>query len=286
MTNIKKSHVTSYQVTHVLLEIIKYIILIAGAIIMLLPFLWMVSTSLKDSGATMVMPPQFIVKHPNFSNYQEVLKEYPMLTFLKNSLIVAGLTTFFQILNGALAGFAFGRMKFRFKNVLFIIVLATMMIPAQVTMIPQFILMKYFGWLNSYLGLIVPNIFGAFSIFLMKQAFENLPSALEEAASVDGANVWTIFWKIDLPQTKATLATLIIFDFMQSWNNYLWPLIITNSDERATLPLGLALMQGQYNTSWNLVMAGVVISVVPILLVYIIAQKQFIQGMTMSSAIK
>lgn len=234
----------------------------------------------------MVMPPQFFVKHPNFGNYQEVLKEYPMATFLKNSIIVAVLTTFFQILNGALAGFAFGRMKFRFKNVLFIIVLATMMIPAQVTMIPQFILMKYLGWLNSYLGLIVPNIFGAFSIFLMKQAFENLPNALEEAASVDGANIWTIFWKIDLPQTKATLATLIIFDFMQSWNNYLWPLIITNSDAKATLPLGLALMQGQYNTSWNLVMAGVVISVVPILLVYIIAQKQFIQGMTMSSAIK
>lgn len=286
MTSINQHHVTKYQVVHILLEIIKYIILIAGAVIMLLPFLWMVSTSLKDSGATMVMPPQFFVKHPNFGNYQEVLKEYPMATFLKNSIIVAVLTTFFQILNGALAGFAFGRMKFRFKNVLFIIVLATMMIPAQVTMIPQFILMKYLGWLNSYLGLIVPNVFGAFSIFLMKQAFENLPNALEEAASVDGANIWTIFWKIDLPQTKATLATLIIFDFMQSWNNYLWPLIITNSDAKATLPLGLALMQGQYNTSWNLVMAGVVISVVPILLVYIIAQKQFIQGMTMSSAIK
>lgn len=286
MTSINQHHVTKYRVVHILLEIIKYIILIAGAVIMLLPFLWMVSTSLKDSGATMVMPPQFFVKHPNFGNYQEVLKEYPMATFLKNSIIVAVLTTFFQILNGALAGFAFGRMKFRFKNVLFIIVLATMMIPAQVTMIPQFILMKYLGWLNSYLGLIVPNVFGAFSIFLMKQAFENLPNALEEAASVDGANIWTIFWKIDLPQTKATLATLIIFDFMQSWNNYLWPLIITNSDAKATLPLGLALMQGQYNTSWNLVMAGVVISVVPILLVYIIAQKQFIQGMTMSSAIK
>jgi multiple sugar transport system permease protein len=120
----------------------------------------------------------------------------------------------------------------------------------------------------------------------MKQAFENLPDALEEAAAIDGANLWTIFWKVDLPQTKATIATLTIFNFMQSWNNYLWPLIVTNSDSKATLPLGLALMQGQYSTNWNLVMAGVVISVVPILMVYLIAQRQFIQGMTMSSAVK
>lgn len=276
----------AYPVSVIVWRIIKYIILIAGAVIMLLPFLWMLSTSLKNEGATMVMPPEFIVKHPIIDNFKSVITDYPMLTFLKNSLIVAVFTTVFQILNGALAGFAFGRMHFKGKNVLFLLILSTMMIPSQVTMIPQFVLLKYLGWLNSYLGLIVPNIFGAFSIFLMKQAFENLPDALEEAAAIDGANLWTIFWKVDLPQTKATIATLTIFNFMQSWNNYLWPLIVTNSNDKATLPLGLALMQGQYSTNWNLVMAGVVISVVPILMVYLIAQKQFIQGMTMSSAVK
>lgn len=282
-TSSQRSH---YRVYRIIGQVLKYGILVAGAIVMLLPFLWMLSTSLKDSGATMVMPPQFFVKHPNIDNYLSVINDYPMLTFLKNSIIVAVFTTTFQILNGAFAGFAFGRLKFKGKNVLFLLILATMMIPSQVTMIPQFVLMKYLGWLNSYLGLIVPNVFGAFSIFLIKQAFENLPDALEEAATMDGANVWTVFWKVDLPQTKATIATLTIFNFMQSWNNYLWPLIVTNSDSKATLPLGLALMQGQYSTNWNLVMAGVVISVVPILMVYLIAQKQFIQGMTMSSAVK
>lgn len=281
-----ESNERNVQLLHILKQIFKYIILVAGAVIMLLPFLWMLSTSLKTDGATMVMPPEFIVKNPIVDNYKSVITDYPMLTFLKNSIIVAVFTTFFQILNGALAGFAFGRMRFKGRNVLFLIVLSTMMIPSQVTMIPQFVLLKYMGWLNSYLGLIVPNVFGAFSIFLMKQAFENLPTALEEAAAIDGANLWTIFWKVDLPQTKATIATLTIFNFMQSWNNYLWPLIVTNSDSKATLPLGLALMQGQYSTNWNLVMAGVVISVIPILMVYLIAQKQFIQGMTMSSAVK
>lgn len=274
------------QLLNIIKQIIKYIILILGAVIMLMPFLWMLSTSLKNQSATMVMPPEFIVKHPIIANYKSVITDYPMLKFLKNSIIVAVFTTVFQIINGSLAGFAFGRMKFKGKNLLFIIILSTMMIPSQVTMIPQFVLLKYMGWLNSYLGLIVPNVFGAFSIFLMKQAFENLPDALEESAAIDGANLWTIFWTIDLPQTKATIATLTIFNFMQSWNNYLWPLIVTNSDDKATLPLGLALMQGQYTTNWNLVMAGVVISVVPILMVYLIAQKQFIQGMTMSSAVK
>ncbi|MCI1985727.1 MAG: carbohydrate ABC transporter permease [Lactobacillus sp.] len=283
MTETKTDH---YRGLLILGKIIKYVILVVGAIIMLLPFLWMLSTSLKNEGATMVMPPQFIVKNPIIDNFKAVITDYPMLTFLKNSVIVAVFTTVFQILNGALAGFAFGRMHFKGRNILFLIVLSTMMIPSQVTMIPQFVLLKYLGWLNSYLGLVVPNVFGAFSIFLMKQAFENLPDALEEAAAIDGANLWTIFWKVDLPQTKATIATLTIFNFMQSWNNYLWPLIVTNSDSKATLPLGLALMQGQYSTNWNLVMAGVVISVVPILMVYLIAQRQFIQGMTMSSAVK
>lgn len=274
------------QLLNIIKQIIKYVILIIGAVIMLMPFLWMLSTSLKNQSATMVMPPEFIVKHPIIANYRSVITDYPMLKFLKNSIIVAVFTTVFQIVNGSLAGFAFGRMKFKGKNLLFIIILSTMMIPSQVTMIPQFVLLKYMGWLNSYLGLIVPNVFGAFSIFLMKQAFENLPDALEESAAIDGANLWTIFWKIDLPQTKATIATLTIFNFMQSWNNYLWPLIVTNSNDKATLPLGLALMQGQYTTNWNLVMAGVVISVIPILMVYLVAQKQFIQGMTMSSAVK
>jgi multiple sugar transport system permease protein len=263
-------------------KIVKYLIVIFGVIIMIIPFLWIISTSLKEGGATMVFPPKFIPNPFTFNSYKKVFSDFPMLTFLFNSIIVAALTTFGTMIIASMAGYAFGRMHFKFRNTLFLLYLATMMIPSQVTMIPQFILLKNLGWLNTYQGLIVPNIFGVFAVFLMRQSFLALPKELEEAAFVDGANHWIVFSKIMFPLMKPTLATLGIFTFMQSWNNYLWPLIITSSQKMATLPLGLSMMQGQYTTDWNLVMAGVAISIIPILAVYIFAQKYFIQGMTMS----
>lgn len=263
-------------------QIMKYLILISGIVIMILPFLWMISTSLKSGGATMVFPPKFLPHPLTFNNYKDVFNEFPMLTFLLNSLIVAVLTTVGTIFIATMAAYAFARMHFKGKNKIFLLYLATMMIPAQVTMIPQFILLKDLGWIDSYQGLIVPNVFGVFAVFLMRQAFLGLPKELEEAAFMDGANHLTVCFKVLLPLVKPTIATLGIFTFMQSWNNYLWPLIITSSKNMATLPLGLAMLQGQYATNWNLVMAGVVVSVIPILAVYIFAQKYFIQGMTMA----
>jgi multiple sugar transport system permease protein len=259
-----------------------YILLVGGIIIMILPFIWMLSTSLKRAGATMVFPPKFIPNPLDFSNYVNIFKEFPMLVFLRNSVAVAILTTVGTLLVATMAGYAFGRMEFRGRDKLFLVYLATMMIPSQVTMIPQFILLKNMGWLDSYQGLILPNIFGVFAVFLMRQAFMGLPKELDESASLDGANHLRICFEILMPLIKPTLAILTIFTFMSSWNNYLWPLIITSDKNMATLPLGLAMLQGQYATNWNLVMAGVIISIVPILVVYLIAQKSFIQGMTMS----
>ncbi|MDR2538345.1 MAG: carbohydrate ABC transporter permease [Bifidobacteriaceae bacterium] len=261
---------------------IKYLLISAGAIIMILPFVWMISTSFKSGGATMVFPPQFIPDPFVSDNYVTVFERFPMLTYLRNSIIVAIFTTLGTILISTLSGYAFARMQFRFRDQIFLAYLATMMIPAQVIMIPQFILLKNFGWIDTYQGLIVPGIFAVFGTFLMRQAFLGIPKELEEAAFMDGANHLTVCFRVILPLLKPSLATLTIFTFMQSWNNYLWPLIVSSSREMATLPLGLALLQGQRDTDWNLVMAGVVISVIPILAVYLFAQRSFIQGMTMS----
>lgn len=263
-------------------NVLKYIIIILGCFIMVLPFIWMISTSLKDSGATMVFPPEFIPEDPTMDNYHEVIERFPMMTFMKNSIIVSMCTTIGTIAVASMAAYAFARMRFKGRNILFLLYLSTMMIPSQVIMIPQFILLKNLGWIDTYQGLILPNIFAVFGVFLMRQAFLTVPKELEEAAFMDGANHWTVFLKVNLPLVKPTIATLFIFTFMQSWNNYLWPLIATSSREMATLPLGLALLQGRWSTDWNLVMAGVVISVIPILTVYLFAQKYFIQGMTMS----
>ncbi|MEH7453234.1 carbohydrate ABC transporter permease [Gottfriedia acidiceleris] len=277
---------TVSQTNPKLLERIKrilfYLVLIVGAFIMLMPFLWMISTSFKTSGATMVLPPEFIPKNPTTDNYKQVTEMFPMLRFLSNSLIVAILTTIGQIIFSSMAAYAFARMEFRGRDKLFLLYLATMMVPSQVTMIPQFVLMKYLGWLDTYQALIIPNMFSVFGTFLMRQAFLGIPKELEEAAFMDGANHFTVFTKVCLPLVKPSMATLGIFTFMQSWNNYLWPLIVTNSKDLATLPLGLSLLQGRWGTNWNLMMAGVVISVIPILAVYLFAQKYFIQGMTMS----
>jgi multiple sugar transport system permease protein len=263
-------------------KITKYIILILGSLIMILPFVWMISTSLKSGGATMVFPPKFIPNPATLDNYKQVIEKFPMLTFLKNSIIVAVLTTGGTILVATMSAYAFSRMHFKGRDQIFLLYLATQMIPAQVIMIPQFILLKNLGWLDSYQGLILPNIFAVFGVFLMKQAFLSIPKELEESTFIDGGNHFTVCFKIMLPLMKPTIATLSIFTFMQSWNNYLWPLIISSSREMATLPLGLAMLQGQRTTDWNLFMAAVVISVIPILAVYIFAQKYFIQGMTMS----
>ncbi|MBC1976311.1 carbohydrate ABC transporter permease [Listeria booriae] len=263
-------------------KVFTYTIIVLGGVIMVLPFIWMVSTAFKSGAANMVLPPQFIPDEPTWSNFERVFEMFPMLQFLVNSIVVAIVTTVGQMLFCSMAAYAFARIEFWGRDKLFLLYLATMMVPAQVTMIPQFILMKQLGWLDSYTGLIVPGLFGVFGTFLLRQAFMGIPKELDEAVFMDGGNHFTVFRKVILPLAKPTFATLGILTFMQSWNSYLWPLIVTSSQEMATLPLGLSLLQGRYGTDFGLMMAGVLISVIPILAVYLFAQKYFIQGMTMS----
>ncbi len=258
-----------------------YLILILGALVMIVPFVWMISTSLKTQGATMVLPPEIIPSDINWGNYMKVTQAFPVLRFLGNSLLVASVSTVGQLILCSMAAYAFARLKFRGRDFLFLLYLATLMVPAQVTMTPQFILMKYLGWINTYEGLILPGMFNAFGTFLLRQFFISIPRELEEAAFIDGASHFRVYWQIILPLAKPALATLTVFAFMQSWNNFLWPLIIVSDSDMMTLPLGLSMLQGRWETDWNLMMAGVVISVLPVLAVYLFAQKYFIQGLTM-----
>jgi multiple sugar transport system permease protein len=199
-----------------------------------------------------------------------------------NSFLIAIITTFGQLLISSMAAYAFARIKFRGSDLLFLLYLATMMIPSQVTVTPLFILMRYLGWLDTYQGLIVPGLFKAFGVFLMRQSFLSLPRELEEAAYIDGANRLVIFIRVILPLSKPVLITQGLMAFMDSWNSYLWPLFVTSKAEMFTLPLGLANLQGQYLTEWNVVMAGIVLSIIPMLCIYIVAQKYLIKGFVTS----
>jgi multiple sugar transport system permease protein len=258
------------------------VLLAAGGAAMLFPFAWMISTSLKPDLAVFATPPQ-LVPHPfQPGNYSKVVHVFPVWRFLLNSSLVAVISTTLQVATSAMAAYAFARLRFRGSNLLFLVYLATLMVPFQVTIVPLFIEMKYLHFVNSYPGLILPTIASAFGTFLLRQAFMSLPRELEEAAFVDGASYWTVFTRIVLPLAKPSLATFGIFSFMASWNSFLWPLVIISSQRLMTLPVGLANLQGEHFTAWNLVMAGTTISVVPIVLVYLLAQKQIVRGVVLS----
>ena len=259
-----------------------WLVLVAGAAVMLFPFAWMISTSLKPDLGLFATPPQ-LIPHPfEPSNYSRVVHVFPVWRFLINSVIVGVISTVLQVATSAMAAYAFARMHFRGSNALFVLYLATLMVPFQVTIVPLFIEMKYLGLIDTYPGLILPSIVSAFGTFFLRQAFLTLPKELEEAAFIDGAGYWTVFTRIVLPLAKPTLATFGIFAFMASWNSYLWPLVIISSTKLMTLPVGLAGLQGEHFTAWNLVMAGTTISVVPIILVYLVAQKQIVRGVVLS----
>jgi multiple sugar transport system permease protein len=259
-----------------------YLVLITGALVMLFPFAWMVSTSLKPDRELFVTPPQLIPAVWSPENYTRIFRDFPIGRFLLNSLAVAGISTLLQVLTSAMGAYAFARLRFPGRDALFVAYLATLMVPFQVTIVPLFVEMRYAGFVNSYPGLILPGIASAFGTFLLRQAFMSLPKDLDEAAFIDGAGHWKVFSRILLPLVGPALATFAVFAFLASWNSFLWPLVIVNSPELMTLPIGLANLQGRYVTAWNLVLAGSTISVIPIIALYAIAQKYVIQGFAMS----
>jgi len=256
-----------------------YAMLGIGAVAMLLPFAWMLSTSIKTGDATFVMPPQLIPTAPTFENYSAIFAAVPMGQFLVNSIFVSVTSTVLMVLTCAMAGYAFARIKFPGREIVFYAYLATLMIPQQVTLVPLFVIMTWLHWGNTYQALILPSSFGAFGTFLLRQFYLRLPREVEEAAFMDGAGYVRIFFTIGLQLARPALATLAVFAFMASWNSFLWPLIITSNQSMMTLPVGLSFLNGRYTTDWNVLMAGAVIGTLPIIAVYVFAQKYIIQGL-------
>ncbi len=257
-----------------------HLLLIAGSTLVALPFVIMLFVSLMPK--EVILTRAFALNLISLNNYFEIFEVVPFGRFYWNSLFVAMTTTAIQILTASLAAFAFARLRFRGRDALFLVYLATLMIPFQVTMIPNFILMRYLRWYDSYQALILPAAFSVFSTFLMRQYFMGVPLDVDEAARMDGAGSWRIWAQIIMPLAGPVLATLAIFNFQASWNDFLWPLVITNSLAMRTIPVGLSSFQGEFNTEWHLLMTGSVIALLPILIIYIIGQNWFVRGIAFS----
>jgi len=243
------------------------------------PFVWMMLTSLKDNTQVFRIPPTWIPNPVLWSNFPQSLQVLPFGEGYINSAYIATIVVVMVLLTSSMAGYSFARIRFPGRNVLFILFLATLMVPFQLTIIPLFIIMRNIGWLDTHLSLIVPaSLFNAVGVFLMRQFILGIPPELEEAAIVDGAGRWTLFWRVIFPLLRAPLAALGIFTFIGQWNSFFYPLIFLSSPDLFTVQLMLNQFRGEYATQWTLVMAASVIAVVPILIVYILLQKQIIQG--------
>jgi multiple sugar transport system permease protein len=272
----------SNQVLYIVRRIFLYLLISLMAAVMIVPFVWMLSTSLKTNQYVLSFPPQLIPNPITFESYTRLFELYPMGRMFFNSLFAAVVTTLGQLVTCSMAAYAFARLQFRGREVLFLVYLATLMVPFQVTITPLFILMRVFDWINTYQGLILPGVFSAFGTFLLRQYLLTIPRELEEAAFIDGASHFTVFRKIVLPLATPALATLAVFAFMGSWNAFLWPLFVLQDLELMTLPVGLATLHGRWLTEWNLVMAGSVITTVPMIIIYLFAQKYLVKGFLMS----
>lgn len=246
------------------------------------PFLWMILTSFKDLSQIYQYPPEFLPSEFHFDNYSKVFDAAPFGRYYLNSVVVAVAVTLGQLITCSMAAYAFARLKFKGRDVLFYLFLATMMIPFNVTMIPGFMVLHWLGWIDTYYGLIVPGLASAFGTFLLRQYFLTIPKELEEAAYMDGASKFQVLRKVIVPLSKPALATLSIFTFMGVFNDFIWALIVINSEEMRTVQLGLAVFRDRYLTQWDLLMAGSVAAILPILLVFFFAQKYFIKGITLS----
>lgn len=257
---------------------IVYLLLIIGAAVMIIPFGWMLIVAFTTPDITYKMTFGNIWNSLSLDSFKTLFSEYNVLRYALNSIIVSLISTAGQILICAMSGFVFARIDFRHKEKIFILYLATMMIPVQATVIPQYILVNKMGLINTYPGLFLPGLFNAFGTFLMRQYFMSVPKALEEAACLDGAGYVRIFFQIMLPLAKTGLAVLAVTSFMGAWNDFLWPLLVASDDMHTTLPLFLSQLQGRWYVDWSVLMGATLISVIPILMVYLFAQRYFIEG--------
>lgn len=259
-------------------KIVKYLVIILVSLTMVLPFVWMLSASLKAETEIFVFPIKWIPETFHWGNYTKVWTSVPFGLYYLNTLKIAVITTILVVINSSLAGYAFAKIKFPESNRLFFIYIATMMIPYQVMMIPQFMLMNKLGLVNTHWALIILGTFNPFGVFLFRQFFLSIPDELLEAARIDGLSEFGIYWRIVLPLSKPAIATLVIFSFMHAWNDFLGPLIYLTSDRLYTLQLGIQHFITEYNTEYSLLMAAAVSAIVPTIIVYFLAQDHFIKG--------
>ncbi len=270
-------------------QIAALLLLVIAALVALTPFFWMISTSLKTRAQVFAYPPTLLPRELHWENYADVFAAFPFARYALNTAFIAVTVTFFQTLTAAMAAYAFARLHFPWRDKIFLLYLGTLMVPALVTLIPSYILMtdRFLGWTDTYWALIVPaSLGGAFNTFLLRQFMLNLASELEDAARIDGASPIGIFLKIVLPLSRPALAVVAVFTFMGMWNDFLWPLLMINTPEKQTLTLGLAAMQGRWGTRWPELMAGTLMSVVPIIIILIFFQRYFEEGIALSGSPK
>ena len=280
-------------------KVVIWSVLIVTTIVSLFPMFWMLSTAFTPGSATIKAPPSLIpvpaelfdggslpswaqarAYVPTLANFDDLVRQTRgnIWRWLGNSAVIALAITLFHVLFASMAGYAFARKEFPGRNLMFGLLLSTLMIPVQVTLVPNFLLISRLNLADSYLGVILPGFADVFGIFLMKQYMQTLPREIEDAARVDGANEWDVFWRIVLPLAKPAVATLAIFMFMRSWNNFLWPLIVLRTGSRYTLPVGVATLQGEFSTNQGLIMAGAAIAAVPMIVFFLIFQRAFLGG--------
>jgi ABC-type glycerol-3-phosphate transport system permease component len=267
-------------------RVLGYLLLVIAALTMVVPFVWMITTSLKLSGSEFAYPPELFPREFHFENYAKLFVLVPFLRYFLNTLIVTFAVVMGQLVICSMAAYAFSRLTFIGRNTLFLLYLATMMIPWQITLIPLFLIVYKLGWVNTYVGLIVPSLSNVFGIFLLRQAFLGTPGEYQEAARVDGASEWLIYRRLFLPLNKAAMTTLGVFTFMGSWTDLLWPVLMSRSQTMRTLEVGLAYFNSSVSTfkqtNWPIMMSAAVVVMLPVLIVYFLTQRFFVEGISMT----
>lgn len=263
-------------------DLVVYLLLLLGLASVILPFIFMLASSFEGPIQIGALTPQFIPNPFIWSNYQQVWNDLPMARYFLNSAIVSITITVGQVLTASMAAYAFARLQFRGRSSLFALYLGTLIIPSQVTLIPNYLIVRDLGWHNSYAGLIAPFVVSVFSTFLLRQFFLTIPTDLEDAARIDGANHWQIYRYIIMPLSRPALATVVILTFLASWNNFLWPLVVIDSPDLRTIPLAVTAYQGQFAIAWGPLMAAASLSLAPVLFVYVLMQKYVIEGIALT----
>lgn len=272
----------TYQVDEVLKKTVYAVIVIWFGLLMAMPFIWMVLSSFKTEAELMRTPPAFFPEHYSLINYQKVIDVIPFLLFYRNTVIVTVIRTLSQIVFCSMAAFSFAKIHFKGRDVIFVILLAVLMVPAQMILVPNYIIMRWLGLIDTLLGVALPGMFSAFGMFLLRQFYLSLPNEFLDAGRIDGCSYFGVFRRLYLPLTQSAVMSLVIFTVMYSWNDFLWPLIISSSDRTRVLSVGVALLQGQNRIFYNQIMSGAVMATVPIIVLFVLLQRYFVQGIALT----